>query len=203
MGSEIISAFKGFTNMNITIFTPSSLVEKLKQKARKLKKEQGLSHHEALDQVAKKLHYHHWHHVIEMAAITAPTEDAYRNGFLVAYDSSEADLDSDFLVEDDLSWYFCEEELWKTYLEIEDEEDPEFHDLPEQKQREYFMDFINDLVFFRYVGEKIPNSVDDALKLTNECSFWSPMYIWIKGQIYDTYGAPATDPDGNIVGVRF
>lgn len=189
--------------MNITIFTPSRLVEKLKQQARKLKKEQGLSHREALDQVAKNLHYHHWHHVTEMAAITAPTEDAYRNGFLVAYDSSEADLDSDFLVEDDLSWYFCEEGLWETYLEIEDEEDPEFHYLPEQKQREYFMDFINDLVFFRYVGEKIPNSVDDALKLTNECSFWSPMYIWIKGQIYDTYGAPATDPDGNIVGVRF
>lgn len=189
--------------MNITIFTPSSHVEKLKQKARKLKRELGLSHHEALDQVAKKFYYHHWHHVIEMAAITAPTEEAYRNGLLVTFDVSEADLDSDFFVQADLARYFCEEELWKTYLEIEDEEDPEFHDLPEQEQRQYFNEYLDSLVFFRFTGENIPQSIEDALKLTNECSFWSPMYVWIKGKIYDTYGAPATDQDGNVVGVRF
>ena len=189
--------------MNITIFTPSSHVEKLKQQARKLKKELGLAHHEALDQVAKKSHYLHWHHVTEMAAITEPTEYAHRNGLLVAFDDSEAELVSNPFIQTDLAWYFCEEELWKTYLEIEDEEDPEFHDLPEQEQRQYFHEYLESLVFFRFTGKKIPQSVEDALKLTNEYSFWSPRYVWLKSKLYDTYGTPATDQDGNIVGVRF
>lgn len=189
--------------MNITIFTQSSYVEKLKQQARKLKKELGLSHHEALDQVAKNCRYHHWHHVTEMAAITAPTEEAYRSGLLVAYDISEADLDSKSFVQTDLVRFFCEEELWKIYLEIDDEEDPEFHDLPEEEQRRYFHEYLESLVFFRFTGENIPQNIEDALKLTNECSFWSPMYVWLKGKLCDTYGAPATDHDGNIVGIRF
>jgi len=118
--------------MNILIFTPSSNVEKFKQKARKLKKEQGLSHHEALDQVAKEFHYHHWHHVIEMATITAPSEIAYHDGLLVAFDIKEAaSFDDELFIYDSYAPIFCEKELWKSYLEIEDEEDPEFHDLPE------------------------------------------------------------------------
>ena len=116
--------------LNITIITPARAVEMLKQKARKLKKDSGLSHHDALDQVAKIAGFHHWHHVTEMAARTAPTEEAFRNGLIVAYDSSEAEIDSDFFVEDGMAEYFCEEQLWSDYLAMHDPEDPEFHDLP-------------------------------------------------------------------------
>jgi hypothetical protein len=191
--------------MNIIIITSSSDVEKLKQKARKIKKEQGISHHEALDQVAKKFGFYHWHHVTEMAALTAPIEDAFRNGLIIAYDRSEADFDTDTFIEinEELALKFCRDELWRIYLEIEDEEDPEFHDLPEEDQREYFNDHLMSLVFFQYTGGKIPKNIEEALKLTNEFSLWNPMYVWIRGKIHDTYGLPATDQDGNIVGVRF
>jgi hypothetical protein len=203
VGSGSDLDFKGFTSMSVIIFTPSNNVEKLKQKARKLRKDLGLTHHEALDQVAKKYHYHHWHHVTEMAAITAPTEEAYRNGLLIAFDLKEADLDSDFFIETEIARFFCEDELWTAYLEIEDVEDPDFLDLPEEEQRSYFMETFESLAFYRFTGEKIPGSVEDALKLISEISFWPPEYIWLNGKLCETYGAPATDQDGNIVGVRF
>lgn len=188
--------------MKTIIFTPSKNVEILKQKARTLKKEQGLSHHEALNQIAKQFHYHHWHHVTEMAAITAPSEDAYRNGLLLAFDIKEADsFDDELFIQDNLAPLFCEEELWKIYLEMDDE-DEEFHELPESEQQEYFRDFMNNLVFYRYEGQNTPLTIEDTLKFVNEYSFWMPSYVWLKGKLYDTYDLPATDSDGNVVGVR-
>ena len=193
--------------MNTIIFTPSSNVEILKQKARKLKKEQGLSHYEALDQIAKQFHYHHWHHVTEMAAITEPSETTYRHGLLIAFDFKEAEsFDDELFIEDRLAPFFCEEELWKIYLEMDhgdEDDDDDFHKLPEPEQREYFQDFMNNLIFYRYVEKNTPKSIEDTLKLINEYSFWMPTYVWFKGKLYDTYGAPATDQDGNVVGVRF
>lgn len=170
------------------IFTPSSKVEKLKQKARKLKKEHGLPYHEALDQTAQQGRYHHWHHVTEMAAITEPSETAYRSGLLVAFDIKDAEsFDDELFTEDRFAPFFCEEELWKTYLEIEDEEAPEFHDLLEPEQREYFQDFMGNLIFYRYCEKNTPTSIEDAVKLINEYSFWMPDYVWLKGKLYDAY----------------
>jgi len=206
VGSEKIPAFKGFAYMNIIIFTPSIHVEKLKQKAKKLKKELGISHHEALDQIAKQFRYHHWHHVTEMAAITAPTEEAYRNGVLVAYDFSDISdcyMEESPFVEDNLAMYFCEDQLWQAYLEIDDDEEPEFHDLPEEERREYFADDYGRFVILRFTGADIPQDVEYVLKLTRKFTFWPPQFVWIKGNIYNTYGAPVTSSNGEIVGVRF
>ena len=106
-------------------------------------------------------------------------------------------------IETEIARFCCEDELWTAYLEIEDVEDPDFLDLPEEEQRRYFMETFESLVFYRFTGEKIPGSVEDALKLIGEISFWPPEYIWLNGKLCETYGAPATDQDGNIVGVRF
>lgn len=175
--------------MNIVLITPSRKVEILKQKARRLKKELGLSHHEALNQIAKKFDYHHWHHVTKMQAITEPSEMAYRKGLLVAFDVKEAeDFDEEFFIEDSLSPYFCEKELWENYLEISSVEDDEFHDLPETEQREHFQYFIDDLVFFRYTKKSVPKDIEGTLDFINKHSFWLPMYVWLKGDLYNTYG---------------
>jgi hypothetical protein len=189
--------------MTTIIFTPARHVEILKQKARTLKKEQGISHHEALEQIAKQFHYHHWHHVTEMAVITVPSEAAYRNGLLLAFDVKEADsLDDEVFTEASFGSFLCRDELWKIYLEM-DEEDEAFHELPELEQQVYFEHFMNDLVFFRCDDINTPATIEEALKFINEHSFWMPSYVWFKGKLYDTYGLPATDPDGNVVGVRF
>lgn len=192
MDSEIVSKLK-VSNMKTIIFTPSKNVEILKQKARTLKKEKGLSHHEALDQIAKQFHYHHWHHVTEMAAITAPSEEAHRNGLLFAFDIKQADsFDDELFIQDSLASWFCEKELWKIYVEMDDE-DEDFHELPQSEQQEYFQDFMDNLVFYRYVGK--PITIEETLKFVNEYSFWMPTYIWVKGKLYHNYDLPATDSD--------
>ena len=187
--------------MNIKIIIPACFVEKLKQKARKLKNESGISHHEALDQVAQSAGFNHWHHVVEIAAITAITEDAYRHGFIVIYEGSESDVDSDFLVKDDLASHFYSDQLWWLYL-TGVSQDPELQDITEEEHCEVFDEYLRSLAFFRYTGNEIPKTVEDALNFIIECNFWSPVWVSIKGQIYNTYGASAKDGDGNVLGVR-
>ncbi len=60
--------------MRPQILITSSDVEKLKQRARKLKRESGILHREALDQVAKAVRFYHWHHVSDSAKAFEPTE---------------------------------------------------------------------------------------------------------------------------------
>jgi hypothetical protein len=186
------------TNNVISIFTPSINVGKFKQQARKIKKEQGLSHHEALELVAKKYQYHHWHHVTEMSALTEPTEKAYRQGLLIAFDIKEAEyVDEEFFKKAEWAEKFCKDELWKHYLETsEDDED-------EDALREYFTEDFEGLVFFRYVGKRTPSNLKNALKLINKSCFWSPNYVWLQGTFYDTYFEPAYDEEGHAVAVRF
>ena len=40
--------------------------ELFKQEARHLKKDEGITHHDALEKIAKKHGYHHWHHVTQL-----------------------------------------------------------------------------------------------------------------------------------------
>lgn len=196
--------------MNTIIFTPFTRVEKLKQKAKKLKKKLGISHHDALDQAAYQSGYHHWHHVTKMAAITATTtaatEAAFRNGVLVAYDFSDisdCDLEGAPFVEDDLAMNFCKHDLLQAYLQIDDEEDPEFHDLPEEEKCRYFESDYGSFAILRFTGVDIPQDVEGVLKSTREFIFWPPQFIWIKGVFSNTYGTSVTDSNGGIVGVIF
>lgn len=193
------------TNTTTSIFTPSINVDKFKQQAKKIRKEQGLSHHEALDLIAKKYKYHHWHHVTEMANLTEPLEKAFRQGFVIAYDFKEAEYVGAelFKVEDDLRW-FCENDLWKSYQEIDDKDDPEFKELDEEEKRQYFnQDVFESMIFFRYVGKRTPANLKNALKLIHKSCFWSPEYVWLKGTFYDTFFEPSKNENGNIVAVRF
>jgi len=113
---------------NIVYVVPSSLVEQFKQKARKLKRERDITHTEALEAVAHEAGFHHWKHVTEAAASTAPTEQAYLHGLIVAYDSKDADNGIGApLVADSIAGFFCERELRKAIPEwLEPEEGAAF-----------------------------------------------------------------------------
>lgn len=179
--------------MNILIFTPSSKVEKLKQKARKLKKASGLSHNEALDQVAKEGRYNHWHHVTEMAAMTEPSETAYRNGLLVAFDMKEAEsFNDEFFVEARFAPFLLEDEIREIYAK-RDDDDEDFPKPTESEQEMYFQEFMNDMVFLRYTEKNIPSTMKDALKLISEYSMWIPEFTWLKGKLCDNYDSFVID----------
>ena len=76
--------------MRTKIIISSTDVEKLKQKARKLRKDSGISHHDALDLVAQSAGFNHWHHVSESAKTFKPTEQAYYFGVIIAMDIKDA-----------------------------------------------------------------------------------------------------------------
>lgn len=119
---------------------------------------------------------------------------AFRTGLIFAYDCAEADIDSEVFEENEEAGKLCEEQLRKTFFEM-DEEPP--------LDEEEFQEFLETLIFYIYTGEKQPKNISEAIKITVGESFWSPRYVWIKGKIYDSYSIPATDENGNITGIRF
>lgn len=185
-----------------TFIVPNVVLEKLRQCARKLKREQNLRHYQALDQVASELGFDHWHHAVDSAKLTSLTESAYYNGFVIAMDVKDS-LDfndiKNIFVEDERFRYLVKSEFiadYKSELEVHGEilADDEIEEDVEIDMQNY--------IFFRYQGLDIPKSVDAALKIVAECSYWPPMYLWLSGEFVNTFAAPATDSDGNVVGIR-
>lgn len=72
--------------MPITTSITAQNVQRLKQKARQLKRESELSHTEALEKVALELGFNHWHHVVKSHENILPAETALKEGYVVAYD---------------------------------------------------------------------------------------------------------------------
>ena len=63
----------------------------MRRKAKKLVKQNGLAHHAALDVVARSGGvFADWHHFIEAAKATEPTERAFRSGLVVGMDIKDA-----------------------------------------------------------------------------------------------------------------
>lgn len=193
--------------MRTQIIITSTAVEKLKQKARKIKKQQGISHHEALDQVAKAANFNHWHHVAESAKSFEPTEQAYYFGVIIAMDIKDA-MDfrdpSGRFIEDSAAFALCADDIY-TYIREADEDADALADDPhyEEDKREWMSEDLMNYAFFRYFGSEIPASIDDVVNIVSECSFWPPEFIWHKGTFQECPSNVALDEDGNVVGIRF
>ena len=104
-------------------------VEQLKQRARKLKREKGLTHTEALDRVAQDVGFNHWHHVTECYQHTKPAETALREGCVLLFrwkDLEDVELDNDnVFVEDEWLETALHKTLYTTFIDFPDEDDPE------------------------------------------------------------------------------
>lgn len=193
--------------MRTQIIITSATVEKLKQKARKLKKDQGIPHHEALDQVAKGAGFNHWHHVAESVKAFESTEQAYYFGVVIAMDVKDA-MDfrdpSGRFVEDSAAFALCADDIY-TYIREAGEDADMLADDPhyEEDKQEWMMDGLMNYVFFRYTGAGIPANINEVVEIVNECSFWPPEFIWYKGTFQECPSNTALDEDGNVVGIRF
>lgn len=193
--------------MRTQIIITSATVEKLKQKARKLKRDQSITHHEALDRVAQDAHFNHWHHVAESAKAFEPTEQAYFFGVIIAMDIKDA-MDfrdpSGKFVEDSSAFALCADDIYSYIQEADGDEGMRADDpLYEEDKREWMMDGLINYAFFRYTGSVLPASVDEVVKVVNECSYWPPEFIWHKGTFQECPSNVALDDGGDVVGIRF
>jgi hypothetical protein len=193
--------------MHTQIIISSANVEKLKQKARKLKKDSGTPHHEALDQVAQASGFNHWHHVSESAKTFKPTEQAYYFGVIIAMDVKDAmdfrDTSGRF-VEDPFAFTLCADDIYAYIREADEDYDPNVDDPHYEKDRnEWMQDELMNYVFFRHTDSKVPENIEEVVKMVRECSFWPPEFIWHKGTFQECPSNNALNEDGEIVGIRF
>ncbi|EZN58337.1 hypothetical protein AJ75_01659 [Pseudomonas aeruginosa BWH035] len=189
---------------------PQKAASLLKQRARNLKRDRQIPHHEALEIVAKTAGFDSWRQVAEATEKCRPIEDAFRRGFLLAFDGSEVpDIEND---ESPIQWeeYAFEllrNQLFEKYCAQPDEEDPAqrpiSQTLDSDDLKEYFEQDWGHMYFFRLRSAGEVLSVVQLLELVAKHSFWMPRLVFAKGELIDTYDLPATDENGEIVGLRF
>lgn len=181
-------------------FVFSSVVfGKWKQQARALKRSGTLSHHQALEQVAKANRFDNWHHVVTEAKQNRASELGYRSGLIVAYDIKDA-MDSwvpdDSFVDDSRAMHFCANDIFAWYRrgdeECEGEEKAAIPSDPEE-YREEFEEWLSNVYLFRYVGPGIPPTPARTLPLLQERCFFGPMFFWHKGGFVDPWRDLAVD----------
>lgn len=177
-------------------------VERLKQRARKLKREKSISHIQALDKVAKDVGFNHWHDVVKSNSLIIPAEKAIADGVVIAFDlkqGMDVDTSDGMLIRDDQLISLVENQLCEIYSNVIAE-----HDEQRRKYKDYFnkedleqhlLERCWDLMYFR-VAPGFVNTLDEAFHLAGKYSFWMPLYIWMNGEICDTEHV-------NEPGVRF
>ena len=189
---------------------PQEAISRLKQRARRIKREKDIPHHEALEITAKAAGFDNWHQVAEAAEQCKPIEDAYRRGFLLAFDPSEVPDTED---EDSptqmgaLRLRASARSTFENYASQLDEEDPAERPISETLDpldlKEYFSDDWSSMYFFRLKHPEQVTTIEHVLSLVSKHSFWHPRFVFSKGNLVDTYGQAALNADGDVVGIRF
>ncbi|HHL2168712.1 TPA: hypothetical protein ACQ3YX_001061 [Pseudomonas aeruginosa] len=185
-------------------------ISRLKQRARRLKREKDIPHHEALEITAKTAGFDNWHQAAEAAEKCKPIEDAYFRGFLLAFDPSEVPDTEDEgppLRWEPYAFNLLQDRLFENYASQPDEEDPDERPISETLDpsdlKEYFSDDWGSMYFFRLKRSDQVTTIEQLLSLVSKHSFWSPRFVFFKGKLADTYGQPALNADDEVVGIRF
>jgi hypothetical protein len=171
----------------------SAVFGKWKQQARALKRSSQLSHHQALDHVAKAHSFDNWHHVVTEAKLNCVSEKAYRSGIVVAYDIKDA-MDNwvpdDSFVDDSRVYHFCENDIFAWYRRGDDEADGQERDTIPTDPTDYweeFQEWLMNVYLFRYTGTSLPPTPMKVLPLLEERCFFGPMFFWYQGKFIDPW----------------
>lgn len=163
---------------NYIIIIRSRVLRTLRERAKKLKKNSGIPHHEALDIVARNYRFANWPHLIEGAKIIAKSEDAYKHGLILGMDIKDAlehSLSTDGIVNDGIVSVLIEDDFRKSRGELTEEDS-------------YFIEKLRDeIIYFRFEG-KTPQSIEDALEIASQYFYFEPQYLWLKGEWLTPWG---------------
>jgi hypothetical protein len=186
------SAFIGYLMPHIHIVSSKNF-EQFKQRARRLKRSEGIPHHLALERVARSLKFENWHQITVAAAETSLSEAAHRAGLIIGLDVKDAseyrfDHDGTF-IEDHRLWHFCAAELFQNYCLSTDDEGRTFESMStaEELREEFEMGQAQDTVLYRYTGPTLPATVDNVFAMSRQRCFFAPVYVWFKGQFIDVF----------------
>ena len=164
-----------------------------KQQARDLKRSGNLSHHQALELIAKANRFKDWHHVVTEAKLNRISETAFRSGLVVAYDikdATESWVPDDSFVDDSRAYVFCQNDVLAWYQRGDEEaEGDEKRAIPKDpvEYMEDFEEWFMNVHFFRYVGPSFPATPTKVLPLLDERCFFAPMFFWHGGKFIDPW----------------
>ena len=159
-------------------------VKKLRKEALALKRSQKISHHEALDLAARKFDFNNWEHLQKSAAVTAISEEPYRNGLILAMDIKDAldhPLSTACKIVEDYQVYSL------IYMDFISQRGHKHQEDLTEDDRYFLEDLEINYVFFRYTGQ-IPKTVEKAFEIAENEFFFAPEYVWLKGKWYDHFG---------------
>lgn len=182
-------------------------VHRLKQKARKLKREKNITHTQALDEVAKGAKFNHWHEVVKANSYINPAENALANGCVLAFESKvgmDIDTSDGVLIEDQFLQMLTRAELFEIYSNFTEEDDTgrQLKEIYSENELKEHFESECDFVYFR-LKDPTNKTISDILELIKKYSFWPADYIWLNGELIDTRNIQAHDKDGKTVGIRF
>ncbi len=155
------------------IVIPSAAVEALRRKAKKLRKEQGVPHHAALDAVARAGgRFPDWHHLIEAAKATEPAEEAFKHGLVIGMDIKDAlQMPAAKLT------HFIEDERLQYFVFDDFDLHPTGGLGVDEDLR---IDSVYQTVFYRS-RRIVPASLEEAFKLCRADFFFAPRYVRLGG----------------------
>lgn len=180
-------------NKRITLI-PSTLVSKLKQRARHKKRQSNLSHVQALDLIAKDAGFVGWKSVAAGAARYAPFERAMSGGLVAAFDSSEVP-DQITTSEKMIFWpYGIDDQMardiqkWLGGEPAEHEDDPMRRPnkevLSETALQEWYRDVFASSQVFLIPDVPASFDLDKSLDQLAKGMFFSPQVVWFRGQFH-------------------
>ena len=168
------------------VIIPAAVVDRMRRKAKELKKHTGISHHEALDQVARAdKYFRDWHHLIEHAKATELTEQALNAGFIIGMDRKDADFNHDRLKR------FVRDERVASFIRSKFKEQ---HPKPWSDDEEFDWEEIEELIYFRS-NSIVPDTLEAALEICDEDFYFPPRYVRLRGKVIDLY---SVEDDGNV-----
>lgn len=181
--------------MSVTTIASSKTVQKLKQKARQLKRKNQITHTEALELAALEAGFANWRQVTQANALILSAEHALRSGSIIGLDVKdgmdyfESITEDGTFVYDELLPIVCADSLRGSMLSNPDPDD-ESGRLPGETMtndefEEWFHTCLNNNVYFRLSEAVIAHSIDQIVTLLKERCFWPAFYIWFRGDLYD------------------
>lgn len=168
--------------------------EKTKRKAKTLKRATGISHSEALEQVAREAGFDNWHQVTLANGRMKPSAIAFKSGCVLAFDTRDGmDLDTSdgIFIEDLLLPHICRGAVYNLFINSPDEDDPADRPIKETQTpselEQWFEDVMGDSMFFRLREDLADRDELAVIAMLQERSFWLPRYMWLQGQEVDPH----------------
>ena len=98
---------------------------------------------------------------------------------------------------------FLADDIWAASVRRDLEEREGAGDLGKEQEPDEllqeFIDFIGNYRFFRYSGDLLPKSLDDAFSTVFRRFFFPPTHVWISGTFFDMADVPEVRVDGQVV----